>query len=104
MTAIVSDTKFLSDGRLAEAGPGSGKNARDGTCRGPCSWRVYAQNRAAHDGVNGLGQRVGLVGDGKGYRFPLLWGPDSFNDGGGMDRLIGATKIIHDTVRDGVTW
>ena len=37
MTAIVSDTKFLSDGRLAEAGPGSGKNARDGTCRGPCS-------------------------------------------------------------------
>ena len=64
---------------------------------------VYAQSCVACHGANGLGQRVGQAGDGKGYTFPPLWGPDSFNDGAGMDRLIGATKIIHDTVRDGVT-
>jgi thiosulfate dehydrogenase len=36
--------------------------------------------------ANGLGQRMGSVGDARGYVFPPLWGPDSFNDGAGMDR------------------
>ena len=37
MTAILSYLKFLSDGRVADAGSGSGEDARDGICRGPCS-------------------------------------------------------------------
>ncbi len=29
------------------------------------------------------------------YQFPPLWGPDSFNDGAGMARLIAAANFIH---------
>ena len=30
----------------------------------------------------------------KGYLFPPLWGPDSFNDGAGMGRVLTAAKFI----------
>ena len=32
--------------------------------------------------------------DAAGYVFPPLWGPDSFNDGAGMHRLIGSASFI----------
>jgi len=47
---------------------------------------VYAASCTACHGVDGLGKRNGPVGDARGYEFPPLWGPDSFNDGAGMDR------------------
>ena len=33
--------------------------------------------------------------DARGYRFPPLWGPDSFNDGAGMDHFTRAVGFIH---------
>jgi len=30
----------------------------------------------------------------KGYLFPPLWGPDSFNDGAGMGRVLTAARFI----------
>jgi thiosulfate dehydrogenase len=44
------------------------------------------------------------VGDAKGYTFPPLWGPDSFNDGAGMDRLISAANFVHSNMPNGTTW
>jgi thiosulfate dehydrogenase len=44
---------------------------------------------------DGQGKRRGMKGDAKGYDFPPLWGPDSFNDGAGMHRLIASASFIH---------
>jgi thiosulfate dehydrogenase len=48
---------------------------------------VYAQVCAACHGADGLGQRAQ---NGLGYQFPPLWGPDSYNNGAGMSRLLTA--------------
>jgi thiosulfate dehydrogenase len=56
---------------------------------------VYAAKCAACHGPDGQGQRLGKAGDAQGYSFPPLWGPDSFNTGAGMNRLIMATRFIN---------
>ena len=43
---------------------------------------------------NGQGQRKGAPGEAAGYVYPPLWGPDSFNDGAGMHRLIASASFI----------
>jgi cytochrome c len=48
---------------------------------------IYGQICAACRGSDGLGQRAQ---NGLGYQFPPLWGPDSFNNGAGMSRLLTA--------------
>jgi thiosulfate dehydrogenase len=48
---------------------------------------IYGQICAACHGSDGLGQRAQ---NGLGYQFPPLWGPDSFNNGAGMSRLLTA--------------
>ena len=47
---------------------------------------VFATICAVCHQADGLGKRMGSVNDARGYVFPPLWGPDSFNDGAGMDR------------------
>ncbi|MBL8306173.1 MAG: c-type cytochrome, partial [Rubrivivax sp.] len=56
--------------------------------------KVYAEKCVACHGADGLGRRVGTVGDAQGYLFPPLWGPDSFNTGAGMNRMLMATRFI----------
>lgn len=56
--------------------------------------QVYANRCAVCHGADGRGQRVGKPGDAQGYTFPPLWGPDSFNTGAGMNRLLMATRFI----------
>ena len=56
---------------------------------------VFVTVCAACHQENGLGKRTGSVGDAGGYVFPPLWGPDSFNDGAGMDhfeRIVGFVR------------
>jgi thiosulfate dehydrogenase len=48
---------------------------------------TYAQVCAACHGSAGLGVRAQ---DGLGYQFPPLWGPDSYNNGAGMSRILTA--------------
>jgi thiosulfate dehydrogenase len=55
---------------------------------------VYEKNCAMCHQPNGGGQRKGTPGDAKGYVYPPLWGPDSFNDGAGMHRLIASASFI----------
>jgi thiosulfate dehydrogenase len=47
--------------------------------------QVYLKTCASCHGVNGLGQRAQT---GAGYQFPPLWGPDSYNNGAGMSRVL----------------
>jgi thiosulfate dehydrogenase len=53
--------------------------------------QVFAQTCAVCHGKDGLGQRAAT---GNGYQFPPLWGPDSYNDGAGMARVLGAAAFV----------
>lgn len=65
--------------------------------------QVYATYCIACHGENGQGVRRGKVGDGEGYQFPPLWGPDSYNTGAGMTRNILAAGFIKGNMPSGVT-
>ncbi len=108
MIAIVSYMKFLSTGRpVGEPTPGrkAGQMPELDRAADPAHGRtIYASNCSACHGSDGKGQRVGKVGDAKGYVFPPVWGPDSFNDGAGMNTLIDAANFIHSNMPQGTTW
>lgn len=55
---------------------------------------VYAARCQVCHGENGEGRRAGVKGDAQGYVFPPLWGPDTFNNGAGMNRLLTAMRFI----------
>jgi len=55
---------------------------------------VFLERCAACHQMNGLGMRKGPAGSAAGYLFPPLWGPDSFNDGAGMHRVLTAARFI----------
>jgi thiosulfate dehydrogenase len=107
MKAFVAYIKFLSTGRPIGGrtpGRGSGEMPELARAADPAAGaKVFAENCAACHGANGQGKRAGAVGDGKGYEFPPLWGPDSFNDGAGMARLISAANFIHSNMPKGTT-
>jgi len=108
LTAMVAYMKFLSLGHPVGAPPpgrGSAAMAELPRAADPEHGKaVYAQMCAACHGANGQGQRVGSAGDARGYVFPPLWGPDSFNDGAGMARLIVAAGFVHSNMPKGITW
>ena len=62
---------------------------------------VYARVCATCHGQDGQGQRAE---NGSGYRFPPLWGPDSYNDGAGMARLLSAAAFIKHNMPFGTTY
>lgn len=54
---------------------------------------IYEDRCAVCHGADGLGLLE--TGDPKdGYLFPPLWGPDSYNDGAGMHRVVTAARFI----------
>lgn len=55
---------------------------------------VYVAKCAMCHGADGLGKRLGQFGDALGYTFPPVWGPDSFNNGAGMNRLLTAMRFV----------
>jgi thiosulfate dehydrogenase len=103
MTAMVSYMKFLSTGVPIGAsmpGRGSGTMPLLSRAADPVHGKqVYAERCAACHGAGGQGLLVG----GKAI-FPPLWGPGSFNDGAGMDRLIDAANFIHSNMPNGASW
>jgi thiosulfate dehydrogenase len=56
---------------------------------------------AACRGSDGLGQRAQ---NGAGYQFPPLWGPDSYNNGAGMSRLLTAAAYAMDNMPIGTAF
>jgi thiosulfate dehydrogenase len=55
--------------------------------------KVFTDHCAQCHGMNGLGL-LATTDRQKGYVFPPLWGPDSFNDGAGMHRVLTAARFI----------
>jgi thiosulfate dehydrogenase len=108
MQAIMAYMKFLSTGiAIGAATPGRGTAEvplMDRAADPTHGAAVYAQHCAQCHGENGAGKRYGAVGDAKGYEFPPLWGPDSFNDGAGMARLITMVGFVHGNMPRGTTW
>jgi thiosulfate dehydrogenase len=82
MAALVAYMRFIGDPPAvpwvpAEPAPLAGDVGRGG--------EVFATVCAACHQADGLGKPMGSINDARGYVFPPLWGPDSFNDAAGMD-------------------
>ena len=99
MKAMVSYIAFISDGQIVgqsligRATPPLPKLSRPANPAHGAE--VYVQNCAPCHGAQGQGVHHTEPGDANGYQFPPLWGPDSYNDGAGMHRLIAAAQFIH---------
>ena len=81
MSALLAYMRFIGEPQAAprptaEPAPLAGDAARGA--------EVFAAVCAACHQADGLGQRMGSRNDGRGYVFPPLWGPDSFNAAAGM--------------------
>src|SRR5450631_1400949 len=95
MKAYLAYMKWLSTGvpdgaKLIGAGT-MGVKAPDRAVDLGHGEQAYAQTCAACHGKDGLGQRAAT---GNGYQFPPLWGPDSYNIGAGMARLLSAAAFF----------
>ncbi len=69
--------------------------------------QVYIESCAACHGADGQGQRLEAAEAteaGRRYRFPPLWGPDSYNDGAGMARTITAARFVRANMPLGATF
>ena len=55
--------------------------------------QVFKERCAICHGADGLGL-LATTDKRRGYVFPPLWGPDSFNDGAGMHRVLTAARFI----------
>jgi thiosulfate dehydrogenase len=69
--------------------------------------QVFTLVCAVCHGADGQGQRLDPAEAkqaGRRYRFPPLWGPDSYNDGAGMARGISAAQFVHANMPLGTTW
>jgi thiosulfate dehydrogenase len=63
---------------------------------------VYAKVCVTCHREDGQGARIGSASDGQGYRFPPLWGPDSFNSAAGMNYVSIAAKFVQHNMPRGV--
>jgi thiosulfate dehydrogenase len=105
MRAFISYMRWLSTGI-----PDGAKLAGAGTLRVTEPERaadpgrgaeVFSRTCAACHGEDGRGQRAP---SGAGYQFPPLWGPDSFNNGAGMSRLLTAAAYAMHNMPLGTTY
>lgn len=108
LKALVMYMKWLSDGvRYGEQLKGSGFVRIDIPTRRADidhGQQVFTRNCIPCHGTDGQGRRKGAEGDTKGYLFPPLWGPDSFNHGAGMHRVLTAARFIKGNMPLGATW
>lgn len=107
MKAFVTYILFLSQSRPAEAtqeagvspriqAPGRRANQNAGEA-------IYKARCMVCHGKNGEGKRVGVKRDRKGYRYPPVWGADSFNTGSGMNRLLTLMRYLKPDTPMGTT-
>jgi len=89
-----------NESRDGAAGENQGKaaspapfHAPDRTAKVYAGKEIYEQRCATCHGYNGLGL-LASASPVHGYVFPPVWGPDSFNTGAGMHRLLTAAPFI----------
>ena len=99
MQAMVAYIKFLSTGVAAgQKLPGLGAGTMPELKRAADPKRgasVYARACAGCHNTDGSGERRSIPSSDLGYMVPPLWGPDSFNNGAGMARLITIANFVH---------
>lgn len=99
MKAFVAYVRFLSVGYGPDrpvSGLGAGAMPELDRAADPVRGKtVYARACLDCHGTDGQGIRRSLPTTDLGYMVPPLWGPDSFNDGAGMARLITAANFLH---------
>ncbi|MFG1229192.1 c-type cytochrome [Xanthobacter wiegelii] len=108
MQALVAYLRVLSsalpkDARIEGAGAGALPEL-DRAADPQRGARVYAQNCVFCHRSGGEGLRRNPVDASFGYGVPPLWGPDSFNDGAGMNRLTTIANFVHDNMPNGTDW
>jgi thiosulfate dehydrogenase len=105
MKAFLAYTKWLSTGipdgaKLTGAGTINIKEPDRAADLGNGA-KVYADACAACHGEDGRGQRAAT---GSGYQFPPIAGPDSYNDGAGMTRVLNAAAFVRHNMPFGTTF
>jgi thiosulfate dehydrogenase len=99
MQAIVSYIKFLSTGVARDQrvpGLGTGRMSELNRAADPRRGEPqYMRFCAPCHHTNGSGLRASGSSSDLGYVIPPLWGPDTFNDGAGMARIITFANFIH---------
>ena len=93
-TGIPDGANLLGAGTLLIQEPARAANPSRGA-------QVFSDVCAACHGTSGLGQRAQT---GAGYQFPPLWGPDSYNNGAGMSRLLTAAAYAMHNMPIGTTY
>lgn len=84
--AAMSEDKTIADEPLAFVEPQRRANPVDGQL-------VYEQHCQICHGENGEGLKE-TTDIANGYLFPPVWGPDSYNNGAGMNRVLTAARFI----------
>lgn len=99
MQAMVAYIKFLSTGvasRQQLPGIGTGRMPELDRAADPDRGRpLFARICAACHNSDGSGVPYSIANSDLGYVDPPLWGPNSFNDGAGMARIITFANFIH---------
>jgi len=108
MQAFVAYIKFLSTGvppKERLPGLGAGNIPELHRAADPARGRtIYlAQCQGCHN-TDGSGILRSLPTTDLGYIVPPLWGPQSFNDGAGMNRLITAANFVHSNMPQGADY
>src|SRR5207237_7438876 len=85
MAGYLAFLRFIGEPEAAAIEPAPAAAFPPDATRGQ---EVFDRLCAACHQPDGLGKRWGAPADARGYQFPPLWGPDSFNDGAGMDHFL----------------
>lgn len=98
MKALVSYMYFISEGvPVGETVRGRGLVPFSPPARAVDLTRgeqVFVEQCLACHGAAGRGVRAESSGGAAGYTYPPLWGPDSYNTGAGMHRILTAASFI----------
>jgi thiosulfate dehydrogenase len=97
--AYLAYLKFIGDPQAVTNAPAPAAARAGDAARGQ---QVFDRVCAACHQADGLGKRWGSLADARGYQFPPLWGPDSFNDGAGMDQFQRSVGFIQHNMPRGV--
>ena len=93
-TGVPVGAKLIGAGTMQIKDPARAANPDRGA-------QIFADVCAACHGSNGLGVRART---GLGYEFPPLWGPDSYNNGAGMTRVLTAAAYAMHNMPIGTTF
>jgi thiosulfate dehydrogenase len=108
LQAFVAYIKFLSSGVPPDQripGLGAGNIPELDRAADPERGRtIYVAKCQGCHNTDGSGIRRSLPTTDLGYVVPPVWGPDSFNDGAGMNRLITAANFVHSNMPQGADY